>query len=87
MRLLLLHLFGLVFNGLQEDFKHYTKLSVPIFVVALSKLFLVDMKDAETILKIIVSIIIGFICLVAAYFLIKQNEKNTTNNEDEMIND
>lgn len=73
---LFIHGIALVFNGLSPNYKHLNKVYIPLFAVAVIKLFLVDMKDADTVMKIIVFIIIGISCLLAAYFLIKFNDKN-----------
>ena len=73
---LFIHGIALVFNGLLPNYTHLNKVYIPIFAVAMIKLFLVDMKDADTIMKIIVFIIVGISCLLAAYFLIKFNDKN-----------
>jgi len=73
---LFIHGIALVFNGLLPNYTHLNKVYIPLFAVAMAKLFLVDMKDADTIMKIIVFIIVGIICLLAAYFLIKYNDKN-----------
>lgn len=73
---LFVHGIALVFNGLLPNYAHLNKVYIPLFAIAMIKLFLVDMKDAETIMKIIVFIIVGVICLLAAYFLIKYNDKN-----------
>jgi hypothetical protein len=71
-----IHGIALVFNGLSPKFAHLNKVYIPLFGIAVAKLFLVDMKDADTVMKIIVFIIIGISCLLAAYFLIKYNDKN-----------
>jgi hypothetical protein len=73
---LFIHGIALVFNGLLPNYAHLNKIYIPIFVIAMIKLFFIDMKDADTIMKIIVFIIVGMSCLVAAYFLIKYNDKN-----------
>ncbi|WMX16159.1 DUF2339 domain-containing protein [Aureispira sp. CCB-E] len=73
---LFVHGIALVFNGLQSNFAHLNKVYIPLFGIAMLKLFFVDMKDADTIMKIIVFIIVGIICLLAAYFLIQYNNKN-----------
>jgi hypothetical protein len=73
---LFLHAIALVFNGLKPGYQHFTKIYIGLFIVSLIKLFLVDMRDTEMVMKIIVFIGLGMICLVAAYFLIKNNKKN-----------
>lgn len=73
---LFIHGIALVFNGLLPNYTHLNKVYIPIFAVAMLKLFLVDMKDADTIMKIVVFIIVGMSCLLAAYFLIKYKDKN-----------
>jgi len=73
---LFIHGIALVFNGLSPKYAHLKTVYIPVFAVAMIKLFLVDMKDADTVMKIIVFIIVGMSCLLAAYFLIKYNDKN-----------
>ena len=71
-----IHGIALVFNGLSPKFAHLNRVYIPLFGIAVVKLFFIDMKDADTVMKIIVFIIIGISCLLAAYFLIKYNDKN-----------
>jgi uncharacterized membrane protein len=71
-----IHGIALVFNGLSPKYTHLKNVYIPLFAVAMIKLFFVDMKDADTVMKIIVFIIVGISCLLAAYFLIKYNDKN-----------
>ncbi len=73
---LFIHGIALVFNGLSPKYAHLNKVYIPLFAIAVIKLFFIDMKDADTIMKIIVFIIVGISCLLAAYFLIKYNDKN-----------
>lgn len=73
---LFIHGIALVFNGLSPKYTHLKRVYIPLFAVAMIKLFLIDMKDADTVMKIIVFIIVGMSCLLAAYFLIKYNDKN-----------
>jgi hypothetical protein len=73
---LFIHGIALVFNGLSPIYAHLNKVYIPLFAIAVVKLFFIDMKDADTIMKIIVFIIVGISCLLAAYFLIKYNDKN-----------
>lgn len=72
---LFVHGIALVFNGLLPNYTQLSKVYIAIFVIAIAKLFLMDMKDAETVMKIIVFIVLGVICLVSAFALIKYHEK------------
>jgi hypothetical protein len=72
---LFVHGIALVFNGLLPNYKQLSKVYIAIFVIAIAKLFFMDMRDSETVMKIVVFIVLGIIFLVSAFALIKYQEK------------
>ena len=72
---LFVHGIALVFNGLLPNYGQLSKVYIAIFVIAIAKLFFMDMRDSETVMKIIVFIVLGVIFLVSAFALIKYQEK------------
>lgn len=79
--ILVAHGILMMFNSLNPTYRILTKLYIGVFVVAMVKLFVVDLREAEMIAKILVFIGVGVLCLVAAYFFVKY----TRNDEDELI--
>ncbi len=79
-----LHAIALVFVALRPAYKFLTKFYIPVFALALIKLFFIDLARAETVIKIVVFIGLGLLFLAAAFLFIKLN-KGAKKEEEEQI--
>jgi len=66
-----LHAIALVFVALRPKYKLLVNIYIPLFALALLKLFFVDLARAETVVKIVVFIGLGLVFLGAAFAFIK----------------
>jgi len=76
--LLTIHACILLFHSTTKLYKFSLKISIGLFLIALLKLYFIDMENSSLKQKIITFMVIGVMMLVFPYLFMKYKEKNKT---------